>query len=647
MPNVRNRLRQLNRQKAKQQNDNNTTNYKENTTNLNTDHTKDTQTNRTKHKLLNTEQRHYQQKIKTNIDTNAITNLSSYIPTSDEIDLLTKGLSFIPDYNTDNTQLTAYRRALLDDINRILFFRNAGPYQKPLLYRKSEWRAPKQNTEDLDKILHAIDNHLLTYSSNNHNITDQTSHNLSTNHDITIKRADKGGSVVIMDTTDYIHKVQTLLSDTATYEPQTADHTKHTLDKVESFIIQITGKNLISHKLSHYLTPHRPTRTPVIYILPKIHKPNNPPRPIISACQSPTSNLAAYFIPLLQPIINLHDTYLKDTKHLLQILHSHPKLSKNTILFTADISSLYTNIPHDECINDIITTINQHKQHIQIELPNNTIIRRLLEFILKDNYFSFINSHYKQTTGIAMGCRAAPQFANIFMHNLEQQIIHKYHDHLTLWRRFIDDIIGIFEGTSEEFIQLTSFSNSIHPNITFNFESSRHQINFLDTTIYKDWTGHLQTTIYRKPTNKNLLLHFSSKHPFHIKTGLIYAQALRYIRIISDEHKLRLELATLRHILLARGYPDRLIMIQINRAKRHTRHSLLFEHKPKPQPTGNKLYLNIPYRQKQINTLNIHWNKTKQLPNVNQTLPPTIQLRHKTGPNLTDKLIRSKLKQLP
>ena len=53
-----------------------------------------------------------------------------------------------------------------------------------------------------------------------------------------------------------------------------------------------TAKNLISIK----------PRTPVMYFLPKIHKPDNPGRPIVSACGCPTELISSYLDHVMAPL---------------------------------------------------------------------------------------------------------------------------------------------------------------------------------------------------------------------------------------------------------------------------------------------------------------------------------------------------------
>ncbi|CAH3119135.1 unnamed protein product, partial [Pocillopora meandrina] len=107
-----------------------------------------------------------------------------------------------------------------------------------------------------------------------------------------------------------------------------------------------TAKNLI------ITTP----RTSCIYFLPKIHKPNNPGRPIVSACSCPTELISSYLDKVMAPIVKTLPSYIKDSQHALEIFRS----SSETLL-------------------------------------------RLAELVLTLNCFSFGGNYYKQTNGVAMG----------------------------------------------------------------------------------------------------------------------------------------------------------------------------------------------------------------------------------------------------
>ena len=135
-----------------------------------------------------------------------------------------------------------------------------------------------------------------------------------------------------------------------------------------------------------------------------------------------------------------------------------------------------------------------------------------------------------------MGTKCAPHFANIFMSDLEQNALLGFHKDLVMWVRFIDDIFGIFIGPKERLDQLIHRINNMHPNIKLTFDVSHTSVNFLDTTIYFDQQHNLQSRIYRKPTNANLILHYHSNHPHHIKRNIVYNETLRYHMITSEDH---------------------------------------------------------------------------------------------------------------
>ena len=76
--------------------------------------------------------------------------------------------------------------------------------------------------------------------------------------------------------------------------------------------LQDTATNLIIN------TP----RTSCIYFLPKIHKPNNPGRPIVSICSCPTELISSYLDRIMTPIVKSLPSYIKDSTHALTRFHT-------------------------------------------------------------------------------------------------------------------------------------------------------------------------------------------------------------------------------------------------------------------------------------------------------------------------------------
>ena len=89
------------------------------------------------------------------------------------------------------------------------------------------------------------------------------------------------------------------------------------------------------------LTKHHP-KLPTFYLLPKIHKFNNPGRPIVSACSCPTEHISKYPDAVRQPLVQSLPTYIKDSTHALNLIediNQTPNFEPK-YLFTMDVTSL-------------------------------------------------------------------------------------------------------------------------------------------------------------------------------------------------------------------------------------------------------------------------------------------------------------------
>ena len=89
---------------------------------------------------------------------------------------------------------------------------------------------------------------------------------------------------------------------------------------------------------------------------------------------------------------------------------------------------------------------------------------------------------------------------------------------------------------------LKSFVNEInkkHHSVKFAFKLFKEKTEFLDRLVYKGHNKRLQTTLYKKPTDRQKYLHGKSTHPLSLKKSIPYSQALRIKRVCStfDEYE--------------------------------------------------------------------------------------------------------------
>ena len=95
----------------------------------------------------------------------------------------------------------------------------------------------------------------------------------------------RGGSVFLM--WKNLLQIKILLSDPNFYREIPRDHTNKNTTEIHKFLLSMKTKKLLPDAHVNFIMP-RNCRTPLFYLLPKIHKKNNPGRPIVSACDSPT-----------------------------------------------------------------------------------------------------------------------------------------------------------------------------------------------------------------------------------------------------------------------------------------------------------------------------------------------------------------------
>ena len=501
--------------------------------------------------------------------------------TREEFKLLNKNLNFCPRPSYFNKQklnsdlLQFYRRIKLKS-----FFGN-----KPRINienqnqfktkRKSNW-IPSKCHHTVDTFIAAINKELQET-----NIKKPPTDNLSSKErkalnelkvrdDIIITNADKGGAVVILDSNDYLKEAERQLSDQQSYlklnEEPTVSHTQ----KVKETLNELTEKKFLEKKFADMLVPDE-IKTPHFYLLPKIHKPGNPGRPVISSVGCHTSEISRFVDFKIQPEVTKLNSYIQDTRDFINKLNEAPVLPKGTFLISLDVRSLYTSIPNDEGLQAVEAFLIDANRHVEIP-----IITELLKLVLTLNNFSFNNTNYLQIKGCAMGTICAPAYANLFMGKFENDNIYPHIKEFSkLYLRYIDDIFMTWTGSFDSFKNFIDKLNSCHSSIKFDYEISDKEIAFLDTIVYITEDGKLKTKLYTKPTDRQNFLHRKSAHPNSLLRSIPFGQALRIKRICSDLEDYQMGVTTLKSSFLKRGYTEKEIDEQLKKADEMPRENTL------------------------------------------------------------------------
>ncbi|CAJ0937580.1 unnamed protein product [Ranitomeya imitator] len=168
---------------------------------------------------------------------------------------------------------------------------------------------------------------------------------------------------------------------------------------------------VITKELAAALVVKEPTIS-TFYLLPKIHKNIcvPPGRPIVSGRGNFLENINKWIDSILQPLVVGLPSFLKDTTQLLRTVDGL-FLDPDTLLATADVESLYTNIRH--C--DGLRAVKFFFETSDYSSGFRAFVLDLLEFTLTLNFFTFKGSLYLQLQGTAMGAAFAPSYANLFL----------------------------------------------------------------------------------------------------------------------------------------------------------------------------------------------------------------------------------------
>lgn len=503
---------------------------------------------------------------------NVIVLTKDFSPSKAQLDLLNKGLTFIPTLDIGKNQK---RQLELDmqnyhrKIKLATFFKNEQKREPIPFIPTSNWtpphdKLPPEVHQLIQKDKTVFKKHYRVHRER-YNLSQsevKALRELSHTKQIVIKPADKGSAVVILGRDQYIQEVNRQLSDTKYYKKLEAPIYLDTIPIVHAILETLKKNKFITGKQKQYLKGNTEPRVRRFYILPKVHKEPEkwtvpfeipPGRPIVSDCSSETYRTAEFVDYFLNPLSLKHSSYVKDTYHFIQIVKGL-KLPSNCMLFSIDIDSLYTNIDTPAGLSAVQKIF---KKYPDSKRPDEEVLK-LLEINLTKNDFEFNDEYYLQIKGTAMGKRFAPAYANIFMANWEEEALAKCPKKPLHYLRYLDDIWGIWTGTREEFDQFIDILNTHDPSIKLKYEVNEQSIDFLDTTVYKGpsfaLNQRLEVKVFFKKTDTHALLYKSSFHPKHTFKGLVKSQLLRFSRICTQEEDFWEAVKILFKALRERGY---------------------------------------------------------------------------------------------
>ena len=394
---------------------------------------------------------------------------------------------------------------------------------------------------------------------------------LSRDRSIVITPSDKGGGVVILDKSSYDLKMLDLLSDDSVYERVKAGTCRKASDRFNKEVRKILRRTDRGKRLLH-LVEEKP-RSPLMRGVPKTHKDGIPLRPITSGIGSAPHRLAKCLAkPLSAALGSISESHLKNSADLLDRIRDLDINERKMVSF--DVKSLFTNVCVDGAIKALKRVLEGMSEE-QIPLPKDDFTK-LVKLCVDFGCFEFDGNEYRQRFGLAMGNPLSAVLAPLYMEVLEVDHFNAIVGPEVSWFRYCDDILA-FVPDHMDLTRLTQQLNSVDKNIQFTLEEEKQNVlPFLDVLIHRCSSG-LRFSVYRKPTNKDDLIHYFSDHSHRTKSGVVLGFYLRALRICSPEYlddemnhivsvfyNLKFPLA-----MLIQGSSDKLRQIQWLSLKKH------------------------------------------------------------------------------
>ena len=379
------------------------------------------------------------------------------------------------------------------------------------------------------------------------------------NKEIFATKSDKGGHVVVIHNDTYKQAMIDLTSGNE-YEILTMDPLIF-LKQSEDKLISICKKNYKCKNVTSFIRGYQNNclQLPRFYGLPKVHKPGNKFRPIMSMVNSPGHALGKIFDYMLKeifPITSHHFINSYEAKNFFDTI----KFPTHFVLKSYDVVSMFTNIPTTLAKEIILEKENLFFEKFGI---GKRILIGMLNFLLDECAVFTVNDKiYKQKKGLPMGSCISPTIARLTMDRVINRLLEKVPS-IAFIKVYVDDTVAAVDPSTADLILDTL--NSFHPDIKFTVESEdeKQSINFLNLTLFRNESKVL-TKWYRKVFASGRLVPYFSSH----KRTTIIGTAEAFIKTVlalSDPIFFQSNKFEVINTLRENAFPESLIEILMNK----------------------------------------------------------------------------------
>ena len=235
-----------------------------------------------------------------------------------------------------------------------------------------------------------------------------------------------------------------------------------------------------------------------------------------------------------------------------------------SMLFSIDVKALYPSVKLEHLKTALLYCFNKCTDWSDEII---SILISIIIYTLENQQIKWNNSYWMLNQGIPTGGKHCVPLANIFLSFIltklmENDTVFKadFENNVKIWKRFIDDIFGLFLGSHRLF---TKFYKKIVDqfkkyDLDITNETSDQSIVVLDIKVFKA-ENQLHTIEHRKETSSNSYLRMGSAHPNYTFKGIVKSQMYRLRKLCSRDTDFDTAITGLRKRCLNSGYDIKMI----------------------------------------------------------------------------------------
>ena len=212
----------------------------------------------------------------------------------------------------------------------------------------------------------------------------------------------------------------------------------------------------------------------------------------MSGIGTPTEGIAGLVEEELKEGVEKQESYIQDTADFLRKLEQVGRLSDDEWLFTMDIVALYPMVPRRRAEE----AMRKNLEGREVKGVPTEDLMELAKLVLDNNEFTFEGEGHIQKEGTAIGSKLGKNYACAYMGEWEKEVNEEAERRLgkkpRFWKRFVDDIIGVWKGTKEEFLKFVEICNENEERISVTYEMGEKEAVFLDVKLTRLEGGEIQ-----------------------------------------------------------------------------------------------------------------------------------------------------------